>query len=164
MGLPRHVQKYEQYGNGLQMESIRSLFRGYISLGSREIQVKSFDYVTSSDLKWSTCSQTWVFLLMRHLEILQILKRWTHLRNGQVNKASSINSGLAKICLVMNNWSRIDHCWLWVALICFHLALVRFDLLAISVQLKDKYLFSTPMKIHTMIGTVRKQENVFLVH
>ena len=125
---------------------------------------KSFDYVTSSNLKWSTCSQTWVFLLMGHLEILQILKRWTHLRNGQVNKASSINSGLAKICLVVNNWSWIGHCWLWVALICFHFALVRFDLLAVSVQLKDKYLFSTPMKIHTMIGTVRKQENIFLVH
>ena len=43
-------------------ESIRSLFKGYIPVGSRHIWVQSFDRVTSSNLKWSTCCQIWVFL------------------------------------------------------------------------------------------------------
>ena len=116
-GMLKSTSSMEVVSN--RWESIRSLLRGYIPLGSRNIQVKSFDYVTSSNLKWSVYSQIRVFLLMRYLEHLQILKKSTHLRNCQVNKASSVNSGLAKICLVVNNWSRIGYCWLWVALLCF---------------------------------------------
>ena len=44
------------------------------------------------------------------------------------------------------------------------LALIRFELLQIIVQLKDEYLFSTPMKIHTMVGKVKKQNRFILVH
>ena len=31
-----------------RLETIRPLFRGYIPLGSRDIQVQNFDHVTSS--------------------------------------------------------------------------------------------------------------------
>ena len=57
-------------------ESIRSLFRGYISLGSRGIQVQS--------------------------SLVRCLRSETHLRNAQVNKASSVNNRLAKTCLVVD--------------------------------------------------------------
>ena len=43
-------------------EPIRVLFRDYISLGSRDIQVQSFDHMTSSELKRSACSQMLAFL------------------------------------------------------------------------------------------------------
>ena len=92
------------------------------------------------------------------------LKSETHLWNTQVNKASSVMNGLAKICLVMdmvrNNWSRIVYCWLCVGCITsFRLVLIRFELLWILVQLKDKYFFSTPTIIHTMVHKVKKQNN-----
>ena len=43
-------------------EFIKSLFRGHIPLGSRDIQVQSFDHVTSSYLKWWVFSQILTFL------------------------------------------------------------------------------------------------------
>ena len=43
-------------------KSIKSLFRAYIHLGSRDTRVQSFDHVTSSNLKWWECSKIWVFL------------------------------------------------------------------------------------------------------
>ena len=43
-------------------ESITFLFRGYIPFGFRDIQVQSFDYVTSSYLRWWACSQTLAIL------------------------------------------------------------------------------------------------------
>ena len=44
-------------------ESIRSLFRNYIPFGARDIQVQSFNYLTSSYLKWCQCSQILAFLI-----------------------------------------------------------------------------------------------------
>ena len=43
-------------------ESIAFLFMGYIPFGFRDIQVQSFDYVTSSCLRWWACSQTLAIL------------------------------------------------------------------------------------------------------
>ena len=44
----------------------------------------------------------------------------------------------------------------------FWLVLFRFELLRILVQLKGKYLFSRPMKIHSMLHKVKKQNNFIL--
>ena len=41
----------------IRWESLRSLFRGYILLGARDIQVQSFNYLTSSYLQWCAWSQ-----------------------------------------------------------------------------------------------------------
>ena len=41
----------------------------------------------------------------------------------------------------------------------FQLVLFRFELLLILVQLKNKYLFSKSMKIHTILRKVKKQSN-----
>ena len=46
-------------------------------------------------------------------------------------------------------------------IILFWLTLVRFELWRIFLQLKDKYIFSTPMKIYTM-GRIVKKPNFFL--
>ena len=43
-------------------ESIKSLLSGYISLGARDIQVQSFNQLTSSYLRWYACSQIITFL------------------------------------------------------------------------------------------------------
>ena len=45
----------------------------------------------------------------------------------------------------------------------FRLVLVRFELLQILVQLKDKYLFSAPMKIHAMVRKVKKQNKFIFI-
>ena len=42
-------------------ESIRSLFSGYIPLGARDIQVQSYNHLTSSYLKLCACSQMKTF-------------------------------------------------------------------------------------------------------
>ena len=41
----------------------------------------------------------------------------------------------------------------------FRLVLVRFELLHILVQSIDKYLFSIPMEIHTIVLKIKKQNN-----
>ena len=41
----------------------------------------------------------------------------------------------------------------------FRLVLVRFKLLRILIQSIDKYLFSIPMKIHTMVLKIKKENN-----
>ena len=46
----------------------------------------------------------------------------------------------------------------------FRLVFVRFELLRILLQLEDKYHFSTPMKTHTMVRKVKKQNNFILIH
>ena len=43
-------------------ESIRTLLSGYIPLEIRDIQVQSFNQLTSSYLKWCACSQILAFL------------------------------------------------------------------------------------------------------
>ena len=43
-------------------EAIRSLFRGYFPPASWDIQVQSFDHVSSSYLKWWAYSQILAFL------------------------------------------------------------------------------------------------------
>ena len=54
-----------------------------------------------------------------NLNSCKYLKREAHLRNAQVNKASSVNKGIFKICLVVDmvrkNWS-----WIVVASCGFH--------------------------------------------
>ena len=63
-------------------ESIRSLFKGYIPLDARDIQVQSFNHLASSYLKWCACSQILAFLTSL---------KWKPFRNIQINKTSSVN-------------------------------------------------------------------------
>ena len=42
------------------------------------------------------------------------------------------------------------------------LVLVHFEILQILMLLKDKYLFSTPLKIYAMVRKVKKQNNFIL--
>ena len=98
-------------------EFIRSLFRGYIPLGSRDIEVRNFDHVTCSYLK-GLPHPTWLW-------------KWL----GSIGCQFFAGFGLQ------------------------YFVLVRFELLRILVQLKDKYLFSTSMKIHTTVRKVKKQNN-----
>ena len=52
----RYLSWYLQY-----QESIRTLFKDYILLGAWDIQVESFNHLTSSYLKWCACSQISAF-------------------------------------------------------------------------------------------------------
>ena len=52
-------------------ESIKSLFRNYIPLGSRDIQVQSFDHVTSTQILAFLAA---IIDILPYLELLQILK------------------------------------------------------------------------------------------
>ena len=84
-------------------ESIISLFRVYIPLGSRDIW----------NQKWA-CSQILAYLAA-FIDTLpwtrKYLKRETYLRNAQVNKATSVSKGIVKPCLIVvmirKNWSSI---------------------------------------------------------
>ena len=52
----RYLSWYLQY-----QESIRTLFKDYILLGAWDIQVESFNHLTSSYIKWCACSQISAF-------------------------------------------------------------------------------------------------------
>ena len=75
-----------------------------------------------------------------NLSSCKYLKSQTHLRNAQINKASSVNKQIVKICLVMDmlrkNWS-----WIVVASCGLYyfvsLVLIHFESLRILVQPKD---------------------------
>ena len=97
---------------------------------------------------------------------LNSCKNWiseTHLRNAQVNKASSVNKGIVKTCLIVDmvrkNWP-----WIIVAGCGLHyFILARFGsfwvVANISTSKRFKYLFFTAVKIHTMACIVKKQNN-----
>ena len=115
----------------------------------------------------------WIFGSPRHAKLLSnisfcsciywyaTLIWYALLWNAQVNKASSINKGIVKTCLIVDmvrkNWS-----WIAVAGSGLHyFVLARFGLLWVvanfSTAERFKYLFFTAMaKIHTMACIVKK--------
>ena len=106
-------------------------------------------------------SQILVFL--DALNSCKNLKSETHLRNAQVNKASFVNKGIVKTCLIMDvvrkNWS-----WIAVAGCGLHYFVSpRFGSFRVVANFntaeKLKYLFFTAMKIHAMVRMVKKQNN-----
>ena len=97
------------------------------------------------------------------LNSCKYLKIKTHLRNAQVNKASSVKKAVAKICLVVDmvrkNWSWIvvAGCELYYFVsACFGLFWVFGNF---SPADRFKYLFFTVIKIHIMACIVKKQKN-----
>ena len=66
---------------------------------------------------WSSISLSSCLYWYATLNFCKYLKSDSHLRNAQVNKASSANKGIAKICLVVD---MVRKYWsLWIALLCF---------------------------------------------
>ena len=110
-------------------------------------------------LNISLSSQILVFLAV----FVKHLKSETHLRNAEANKASFVNKGIGKICLLMDmvrkNWS-----WIVVASCGLHYfvsaCFVSFWIFAnfITVE-RFKYLFFTATKILIMVCIVKKQTN-----
>ena len=97
--------------------------------------------------------------------LVNALKSETHLRNAHVNKASSVNKGIAKTCLIVDmiskNWS-----WIAVAGYGFHYFVsARFATLKavanFSTAERFKYLFFAAINVHTMSRIVKKQNNYF---
>ena len=97
------------------------------------------------------------------LNSCKYLKSETHLRNVQVNKDSSVDKGIVKICpvasMVRKNWS-----WIVVASCGLHYSVSPcfgsfWVFVNFSTAEKLKYLFLTAMRIHIMARTVKKQTN-----
>ena len=109
-------------------ESIISLFKGYIALGSRDIWILKFWNVTSSYLQYWVCSQILVFHATFNSR--KYLKNVTHLQY--------ITS--------------------------FRLISIHFESANFSTAERFKYLFFTAMKIHAMVGIIKKQKTLFSVH
>ena len=92
------------------------------------------------------------------LNFCEYFKSETHLRNDQVNKASSVNKRIVKTCLVVEivrkKWSPI------VFAVCglHYFVSARFGSFWVvanfSTAERFKYLFSTAMKIHTIARIV----------
>ena len=98
------------------------------------------------------------------LNFCKYLKK-NHLRNIQVNKASSINKGIVKICLVVDIVRKI---WPWIVagcglqyfvLACFGSFWVHFENFRTAKRLK--YLFVTAMWIPTMARII-KNKTIFI--
>ena len=93
------------------------------------------------------------------LNSCKYLKSETHLWNTQVNKASSVNKGIVKISLVLDivrkNWSWIvvAGCWL------HYFVLARFGSFWVVANFSAAQKFFTAIKIHTVAGIVKKQNN-----
>ena len=97
------------------------------------------------------------------LNSCKYLKSETHLRNAQVNKASSVNKGIVKICLVVD-MVRKNLWWIVVASCGLHYFVSRcfgsFWVFAnFSTSERFKYLFFTAVKIYIMARIVKKQTN-----
>ena len=106
-------------------------------------------------------SMSWGYLTWYvNLNSCKYLKSETHLRNVQVNKDSSVDKGIVKICpvasMVRKNWS-----WIVVASCGLHYFVsARFGLFQnFSAAERFKYLFFTAMKIYIMARIVKKQTN-----
>ena len=97
------------------------------------------------------------------LNSCRYLKSETQLWNAPLNKASSVNKGIVKTCLVVdmvrNNWLQIvvASCGL------HYFVSARFGSFGVFASFSPaerfKYLFFTAMKIHTMARIVKKQNN-----
>ena len=106
-------------------------------------------------------SMSWGYLTWYvNLNSCKYLKSETDLRNVQVNKDSSVDKGIVKICpvasMVRKNWS-----WIVVASCGLHYFVsARFGLFQnFSAAERFKYLFFTAMKIYIMARIVKKQTN-----
>ena len=112
------IVKYESTAQKLKF-SVKDFF-------SKFDQIRSFLRIWSHLLKQFWTENFHFFCAVVSLAALNSfrnLKSETHLLNDQVSKASSVNNGLAKTCLVAdmlrNNLSRIFYHWLQVALLRF---------------------------------------------
>ena len=122
---------------------------------------------TDGNLLYILCNQVLAFLAVfidtLPWTLVNTLKIETHLRNTQVKKASSVNKGIVKICLVVDmvrkNWS-----WIVVAGCGLrNFVSARFGsfwvVATFSTAERFKNLFSTAIKIHTIVRIVKKQNN-----
>ena len=121
-------------------ESIISLFRDYFAIGSgnlnSQILKDNFRLPTIMSV-YSNISLSSRLYWYTDLRSCKYLESEAHLRNAQVNKASSVNKGIAKICLVVD---MVRKNWSWTVLGCitsFQLILVHFETLLILGQSKD---------------------------
>ena len=98
----------------IRWKSIISLLKGHPSRFQRLLNSKTlkrdFHLPTIMGVQ-SNISLLWCLYWYATFNSCKYLKSETHLRNSQVNKASSVNKGMAKICLVVDmvrkNWSWI---------------------------------------------------------
>ena len=88
-------------------ESIVSLFKGYIALVPETLKVwlpATYSNGCVSNISLFSCLYWYAAF-----NSCKYLKSKTHLRNAQVNKASSVNKGIVKSCLIVDivrrNWS-----------------------------------------------------------
>ena len=94
----------------------------------------------------------------------ELIVLWILNRQAKIflHKSSFVNNRRARTCLFMDmlssNWLWIAYCWLWVDYSVLS-RFVSFGIVKILVQLKDKCLFSRPMKIYTIVREVKKQNN-----
>ena len=111
-------------------------------------------------------SMAWGYLTWYvNLNSYKYLKSETHLRNVLVNKDSSVDKGIVKICpvasMVRKNWS-----WIVVASCGLHYFVSAcfgsFWVFANSTAERFKYLLFSSMKIHIMACIVKKQNNFIL--
>ena len=121
-------------------ESFVSLFRGFaLSDLNSKILKRDFQLPTimsvQSNISFSSCLYWYATL-----NSCKYLKSETHLRDAQANKASSVNKGIVKICLVVDmvrkNWSRIVAAGFGLHYF-VQFVLVHFVSLQILVQPKD---------------------------
>ena len=113
-----------------------------------------------SSISLSSC-----FYLYATLGSYKYLKGETHLRNFQVNKASSVNKGIVKICqgvdMVRKNWSRIvvAGCGL------HYFVIARFGsfwaVANFSTAERFKYFFFTAMKISNHGAYSKEAKHVY---
>ena len=95
--------------------------------------------------------------------LVKAKKNETHLRNAQVNKASSVNKGIVKTYLLLD---KVKKNWSWIAVAgcgLHYFVSARFGSFWVvanfSTAEKFKYPFFTAMKIHAMVRIANTQNN-----
>ena len=132
-------------------ESIRSLFRGYIPLGARDIQVQSFNHRTSCNLNWCVCSKIFLSNVLKVKNIFEIPKKI---------KLVPLITGLPKPAWLRkwfrNNWLRM------VAAVCglhyFISALVQSNFSTIDRYISVFYTYKNSAYYKTRNARTRNNE------
>ena len=145
-------------------ESIISLFRGYIPFGFRNSKMLKRDFQlpttkgVKSNISLSSCRYWYA-----NLNSCEYLKSETHLRNTQVDKASSINKRIIKTSLIVG---MVTKYWSWIVVAGYGLHYfvpARFGLYGVVTNISNakrfKYLFFIAMKINIAARIVKKQNN-----
>ena len=120
-------------------------------------------YRNLSCLVLSSISLCSYFYWYTTLNSCKYFKSETHLQNAQINKASSVNEGVVKICLfidmVRKNWLRI----VFVGCGLHYFVSAHFGSFWIvanfSTAERFKNLFFTAIKFHTIARIVKKKKN-----